>query len=120
MSVGRSSNDPSLIFPRQEGTIPYTDEIVTLKQVALDKLSGLAADVFAYAIHAYVDPRKKEFDSKNLANLTARFGRVGNVTHISALPRRHAGDHTLARTSYYTVCNPDGDDDDTLVRELMS
>lgn len=42
-----------------------------------------------------------------------------NVIADSTRARRYAGEHTLGRNKYFTLCNlPDGNDQETLLREL--
>jgi len=102
---------------RTYSDIPFTDGTFILKQTQpmLTALELGLLDYFAPGFHH----RKEGVPENDPDAMPARFGI--KVQYVADRQRRFAGDKSLPRSRYYSVCNRDtGDDRGTLVRELRT
>ncbi|MBK8557259.1 MAG: hypothetical protein IPL65_16495 [Lewinellaceae bacterium] len=97
--------------------IPFTDGTFILKQTQ-PLLTQTEQDLIAYFAPGF-RYRKEGIPGNDPEALPARLGI--EVQHVADRQRRFAGDKSLPRSRYYSVCNTNtGDDRGTLVRELRA
>jgi hypothetical protein len=99
------------------GDIPFTDGTFVLKQTqpVLTALELALMDYFAPGFHH----RKEGVPGNDPDAIPAQVGM--KLQYVADRQRRFAGDKSLPRSRYFSVCNTDtGDDRGTLVRELRA
>ena len=104
--------------------IPVHTVSLVLKQIVPEDLNDVGAAAMHACFSGFTEPIDPDGDyarrGRELA--ASRFGNLG-VSHESDLSpaRRFAGDRSLGRGRYFTVCHDaTGDDGGTLVRELTA
>src|SRR5262249_44262578 len=101
---------------------PFEKKTLFLKQVRLadlDETEKIALHFFFPRYHDGIGFQKAELSDRHLLKPLERHGFTVVRDHNQA--RRYAGDSSLPRSSYFTVCrNEKGDDGGLLLRELKT
>lgn len=100
--------------------IPFTNVDVHLKQVRFEDLHEVEKKTLSFFFPGYAS---KGFSLNEIASgmLKPRQEEGSTVSQDDTMPRRFAGDLTLPRSRYHTVCRDEtGDDGGTLLKELRA
>jgi HEAT repeats/PBS lyase HEAT-like repeat len=105
-------------------SIPLVSVHLTLKSLNPSDLGPLEAVALVSAFTGFIgpnSPRDPRFQDYRRETNFADADPVDRADGKLSSPRRFAGDHTLGRGSYYSICyDSSGRDDGTLVRELAA
>ncbi len=127
--VPRGNGEPSRTTPTAEENRSLAEEMVRsmplttfsgwLKQINVDELNPMGLLALDYGFPHFLN--FLDFNEDQAHNTLTRRG-YGTSNFVNfGRARRFAGDHTLPRGRYYTVCkNAKGDDNNTLQGELWA
>src|SRR5689334_21259491 len=105
-----------------DGAIPFEKKLVSLKQVRvseLEEVERLALSFFFPGYHEGSGFEKPKLDEESLLKDAQDTG--FDIIRDKNQARRYAGDFSLPRSSYFTVCRDEaGDDGGLLMRELSA
>jgi hypothetical protein len=104
-------------------TVPFEKKTLFLKQVRVSDLEEVEKLALYFFFPGYHEGAGFErADKLSEKSLLSTFHRSGfTVVRDNNATRRYAGDFSLPRSSYFTVCrNAEGDDGGLLMRELMT
>lgn len=95
---------------------------LVLKQISLDDLADDGRAAMAASFSGFTGAPSEDHVRRGAALWDKRFGRLGVARDAdTSVPRRFAGDLTLGRGRYFTLCKTaDGNDEGVLVRELST
>jgi len=102
--------------------IPFETVTIALKQVRFSELEPIERKNLNFFFPGYADDRVfEEYEFPQSSPMHGATDRGFDVVQDNSVPRRFAGDFSLPRSRYYTVCrNSKGEDGGTLVNELRA
>ncbi len=104
-----------------KNNIPFAERRLVLKQVRFDLLEDIEKQNLEFFFPGYAGGGQSIADVPSDSPLKVAEERGFTIIRDDNLPRRFAGDASLPRSRYHTVCTDiDGDDGGTLLNELMA
>jgi hypothetical protein len=120
--LGIRRKDDRFPLPKwNDDKVPFTTVDLWVKQINASKLNDLGKAALTYAFAGFLH---ESADKHNIAEFTQSMNEqlreLGGFKWEASTTRRFAGDASLPRGRYFSLCDSSGFDNGTLVRELRT
>ncbi|TAY71258.1 hypothetical protein [Rhizobium leguminosarum] len=121
MSEQDDSESVARFEPVLPGPAPFTKGSVWAKQIALDLIPDPIRKVFEFTFESYDSDGTRAIHEQRIETINRLAPGVFEHVREHGLERRFAGDASLPRSRYWSICKDQtGDDDGNLVFELYN